>query len=812
MRQTLLLCTLQFILLFSASSQNKTFTVSGKINLSNNHPASSATVLLLSLKDSNLVKTEISSDQGFYKFSNAEAGNYFLSVTYTGYVKYMSKSFVVTDSSSMPDIILYPDSAALGNVILTARKPLIQQQFDKLIFNVNGNITAAGNSALEMLEKAPGVFVDHSGNISLGGRTGVLILIDGKRTHLPATDLAAYLRGLPASTIERIDLISNPSSQFEAAGTSGIIDIRLKKDNRYGYNGTISLAFLHGSAASANGSLNFNFRAKKINLYTLLSKTYDNVEGIQKSERTFFRDEMVFNGSVNSDNTRKFKFNSNNLRIGADYFAGKKTIIGLMATKAFNKVIADYNTRLNNYYQVADSFNYSVDRSINMTNRTNSSMNFNIKHSIDSAGREWNFDIDYVKFKSNDEVDLTANFYNKNNVTYLPYYKLLGDLGGKMDVFAGQFDLQLPKTFTGNLQLGLRSSLVRSDNDLVFLNYSSGTAMPDMGKTNRFLYRENINAAYIMFQKRKDRISIQTGLRFENTNGKGQQIRTNQVVTRSYYQLFPNLFLAYDVAKNYTVGISLARRIDRPSYNQLNPFRFYGNPFGYTEGDPFLKPQLSFVAELTNSFFTKYILRLSYSSTSDFIGLVWGTDISDPRISAQRYVNMNKAKFYRMTMTIPVTFKNILTSFNNIIGSYSIYKGETFNTTLNRSLPSFSISSNNTIRISQKLNFELNAWYRTAVLASAGSQRFDPAANVTAGVGKRIFSGKGNLRINVSDIFKTNIGHGLTTLNNYRIYVRQWNETRRVTLSLNYNFGKSQVAAARNRTTSADEERRRAGN
>jgi hypothetical protein len=696
----------------------------------------------------------------------------------------------------------------LDDVTVTGRKRLIEQKFDKVIFNVSGNITAAGNSALELLAKAPGVQVDHNGAISLGGRPGVLVLIDGKRTYMSEADLAAYLRGLPAGNIDRIELISNPSAQYEAEGTSGIIDIKLKKDNRLGYNGSVNAAYLAGTASSGNASVNFNYRQKSLNIFGNLSKTYEDVNGRQEGERRFFTNNGQDNGSIFTFNTRDFRFNNNNLRIGADYYAGKKTVIGVVMMGLINNVRADYRNRTVNYYP-GDSSDYALDNSLNINRRNNAAFNFNIRRTVDTSGREWNFDFDYAPYRNNDDIRLTADFFNKESVPNRPYYELTGDLKGRLDVFSTRFDYQLPKVLRGTMQLGVRSSLVKSDNDLVFLDRSSGVPVIDAGKTNHFIYRENINAAYANYQLRQKKLGLQLGLRVENTNGRGTQLATGQKIERSYVQAFPNVYAGYDLTKNYNLGLSVARRIDRPSYSQLNPFRFYGSPFGYTEGNVYLNPQRTFVVEITNTFYKRYIARLSYSRTTDVIGMVWGIDPADKRISAQRPVNLERAEFYRLTVTAPVSIGKWFTSFNNLIGIYSKYKGEAFNTSLNRSLPTFFVSSNNTFNLSRTLTFEMNAWYRTATL-QAGYQKMRSASSVALGIGKRIMGGKGNLRFNVSDVFWSNLGNGVTDLDNYQLTIRQWNETRRATLSFSWNFGKSTVQAARNRTSSAEEERSRA--
>ncbi|HYE54432.1 MAG TPA: TonB-dependent receptor [Chitinophagaceae bacterium] len=788
-------------------AQTNGFTLQGRVEASKGVPAGGTNVTLLLAKDSSLVKATITSAKGEFEFTGVPQGTYLVAVTHVGYQKQLHP-VTLSASVTMPVIQLAASEAVLSDVTVTARRQLIEQKFDKIIFNVSGNVTAAGNSALELLAKAPGVQVDHDGSISLGGRPGVLVLIDGKRTHLSASDLAAYLRGLPAGSIDRIELISNPSAQYEAEGTSGIIDIRLKKDNRLGYNGSVNLAYLAGTASSGNGSINFNYRRKNLNIFGNFSKTYEDVNGRQESERRFFTDDGADNGSILTFNKRDFRFNNNNLRIGADYYAGKKTVIGIVMMGLLNNVRADYRNRTENYYP-GDSSDYALDNSLNITRRNNAAFNFNIRRTVDTAGREWTFDFDYAPYRNNDDIKLTADFYNKQSVPNRPYYELTGDLTGKLDVFSTRFDYQLPKVMNGTVQLGVRSSLVESDNNLVFMNRSTGTPVPDTGKTNHFVYRENINAAYANYQLRQKKLSLQLGLRLENTNGRGTQLTTGQKIERSYVQLFPNVYAGYDITKNYSMGISVARRIDRPSYGQLNPFRFYGSPFGYTEGNAYLNPQRTFVVELTNTFYKRYIARLSYARTADIIGMVWGLDPVDKRISAQRPVNLQSASFYRLTLTAPVTISNKFNSFNNIIGIYSTYKGEAFNTSLDRSLPTFYISSNNTFNVTKTLTVEMNVWYRTATL-QAGYQKLRPASSMALGLGKRIMNGRGNLRFNVSDIFWTNLGNGVTDLDNYQLTIRQWNESRRATLSFSWNFGKSTVPAARNRTSSAEEERSRA--
>jgi hypothetical protein len=809
MRKIILSTLILLCLVGSVAAQEK-HLLSGRILQNSQSPAENATVSLLQASDSAVIKIEMTGKDGRFRFPGIDTGSYLLEITSTGFKKIISGPYQLNQTLEVPALQLLPEEKNLGAVTVTARKPLVEQKFDKLIFNVAGNVTAAGNSALEMLGKAPGVMVDGEGGISLSGRTGVLVIIDGKRTHLSSTDLAAYLRGLPASAIERIEIINNPSAQYEAEGTSGIIDIRLKKDEKLGYNGSVNLAYLHGTASSGNSSVNFNYRGKKLNLFGTLSALYDDVEGKQQTDRKFFKNDGSYNGLIHTDNKRHFTNKTGNLRVGADYYMNEKTVVGVLGMFARTNFTYDYFTRSNNYF-TGDSSNYALNTSYGDNRRRNAAFNFNIKHSIDKKGKEWNFDVDYARYTNSELSDLRSNTFGKDNSSILPLYRLAGDMNGSIGVYSSRLDLQLPGAFKGSLQAGVRSSLVKTDNNLLFYNASSGTMVFDSGKSNHFLYSENINAGYVNYQRKIDKWNIQTGLRLENTNGKGEQVTTAQSFRRSYVQLFPNLFASYDFTKNYTMGLSVSRRIDRPSYNSLNPFRFYGSPDGYSEGNPFLNPQFTYIVELSHTFFQKYILRVGHRRTDDVISIVWGVDDVNPRISAQKNLNLSSVVRYNFNLTLPVNIGTKFTSFNNITGEYHKYEGEAFGTTLNRGTAWFLMSSNNTYRINPSLTLELNAAGRTSQL-QGGFQRVVPAAAVSFGIGKRMLSGKGNLRFNVSDVFLTNVMHGVTSLNNYELHVKQWNETRRATLSFSYNFGKSKVAAARNRSSSSEEETRRVGN
>ena len=302
-----------------------------KVNIVNDEQAAleNATVELIQKKDSSLVKAGITDKNGLAELENIRFGDYLLRVTMVNHSTQYSSSFSLTaeqSSLTIPKIVLTPKTGQLSSVTVTARKPFIQKLSDRIVVNVENSIVSAGSSALDVLERSPGVNVSNDDVISLRGRSGVIIMIDGKPTAMSGADLANYLRGLPSAAIERIDIITNPSAKYDAAGNSGIIDIRMKKDQRMGMNGTVTAGYGQGVYPKANAGTTFNYRNKKVNIFGNYNYAYRVGLNHLYLDRNFYDENGVYNGGDLKDNYNKPEFGSHAARLGADFFPSKKTV------------------------------------------------------------------------------------------------------------------------------------------------------------------------------------------------------------------------------------------------------------------------------------------------------------------------------------------------------------------------------------------------------------------------------------------------------------------------------------------------------
>lgn len=481
-------------LILSAWASAQTGAVNVAVFNDQKKPIENATVELLSAKDSVVVKVALSDKGGIAEFEKIRSGEYKLRVSMINYALVYSSSFAVNDNDNLtiPDFFLIPIVTELRDVTVTAKKPFIQKLTDRIVVNVENSIISAGSSAMDVLERSPGVNVDQNDNISLRGRSGVIIMIDGKPTAMGGADLANYLKGLPSAAIERIEIITNPCSKYDAAGNSGIIDIRMKKDQRFGSNGTLTAGYGQGIYPKANAGSTFNYRNKKVNFFG--SYNYSKRQGLNHLilDRNFYTDQGEFNGQDLKDNYTKMTFGSHTPRVGLDFFAGKKSILGFVVNANFNefKRNNDNNSKvIDNLKQPLSTFQTQAG---NDDNANNIVSNINFKHTFDSTGKELTADVDYGVYNSNSFSTIATQYYKLDGSSLQPDYKLDGDQDGRLKLFTIKSDYPHPLKKGAKFESGLKYSLVTADNDAKFWDVSSGIPVNDINKTNHFTYREVI--------------------------------------------------------------------------------------------------------------------------------------------------------------------------------------------------------------------------------------------------------------------------------------------------------------------------------
>lgn len=775
-----------------------------------------ASVELLRAADSTLLKTALSDEQGLAFFEAIAPGRYLLRATAVNHAPAYSAPFLLENTSiTVPTLRLPALAREMNAVTVTARKHFIQKLSDRIVVNVDNSILSAGSSAFELLERSPGVNIDPNDVISLRSRAGVIIMVDGKPTAMGGQDLVNYLRSLPSSAIERIEIITNPSAKYDAAGNSGIIDIRLKKDQRFGTNGNLTAGYGQGVYPKANGGLSFNHRNKKLNVFGSYNYAYRVLLNHLILDRNFFTDNGTFNGQDLKDNYTKMHLGSHTARLGADYYAGKNTIIGIILNGNFNRFRRHNDNAsivIDNQKQPLSTFETDAQ---NRDRAGNWVGNLNLKHSFDSSGREISADLDYGEYRNRSLSRTATAYYQLDGTPLQPDYILDGDQDGKLKLLTFKTDYSQPFLRDGRLEAGFKLSHVAADNDAKFWDMSSGTPVNDETKTNHFIYKENNNAAYLNLQKRFGKWGLQAGLRAEQTHVRTRQAYGNIRWDSSYLQFFPSVFVNYHLAEEKTLGFSVSRRIDRPGYNQLNPFLFLIDVTTYSTGRPGLLPQLTWSYEA--SYTVKglsFTLGYSHTRNDQNIAIARFRDVfpdipSEDNVTVQIPINLKSSDYVGLSIAAPIRINNWWSMLNNANFFYQKYNGQLGITQLNRGRPALQLQVNNTFSLKKGWSAELNGNLNTG--GQYGFMELDPQWALSAGVQKQILKNRGTIRFNITDIFWTNLPNAVITYDNYVEKWHAYRETRVASLNFTWRFGSNKVQQARRRNLGSEEERRRAG-
>lgn len=754
--------------------------------------------------DNKLIKTEIADSNGKFGFSDLKSGAYHLKISRNGSEVYHSDNISLADNTTLPSIDLTIKS--IEGVTITKARPMIERQDGKMIMNVENSIASTGNSAFEVLEKAPGINIDNNDNISLRGKGNLLIQIDGKNTPMTGSDLANYLKGIPSSTIDKIEFITNPSSKYDAAGAS-IINIKLKKEQRKGTNGSISTSLGTGKYVKNNNSFSINHRNKKINIFGNYSFAYREAYNGLVLDRNFYENNN-FRKAYIQDNYLKFKFNSHVAKAGMDYYLDDKNVLGFSVGLVSNKF--NINGDNSNVTLGSNHLPESTFTTVNASNDrwTNLSFNLNHKYTIDSLGSEISTDFDYINYVNSSLQSFDTRTHEiADGTDNLDIIK--GDMDGKLNIYSLKSDLNKNFKNDWKLETGIKTSFVKTDNDLKFFNASSGVLIPDLSKTNHFIYEENINALYGNVSKKWDKFKATAGLRMENTNVKGTQLTTNQINKKNYTQLFPSAVFSYDITDKSNLEVNFSRRITRPSYNQLNPFKFYLDPTTLKAGNPDLNAQTTMNYELTYSLSNKYFATLSYSKTSDNI-----TDILKPVvengqiITVQTIENLNSASNFGLYLIVPVKVTKWWDMNNSANFYYGSYTGNVSGTQINnKGNFTFNINSINSFKLGNGYTAELTGNYKAREVYAYLDM--SPVWYLNIGAQKK-FKNNSILKFSFTDMFFTSNIKGQTVYNDYLENFAVKRDTRVVTLSYTYNFGSSKNGQPR-KTGGADDLKQRVG-
>lgn len=783
--------------------------VSGLAKDAQGTPLTGATVTLFKAKDTSVVKLAVSKE-GAYHFTDIKEGDYRVGASHVGYNSFLSAPFSVSTANvTAPEIRLAKAAADMQGVVVTAKKPIVEVKADKTILNVEGTINATGSDALDLLRKSPGVTVDKDDNLSLSGKNGVQVYIDGRPTPLSGQDLANFLKSMQSSEIEAIELITNPSAKYEAAGNAGIINIRLKKNKAFGTNGSVTAGYNVGHYSKYNGGFSLNHRNQKINVFGNYNysqgKYLNNMAIIRSVSDTLFdtKSRMVFHNK------------NHNFKAGADYFINKMNTIGVMVSGNFSEPEFNNTGRTAIAYQPTNT----VDRILIADNKSwlkRDNINYNLNYSYTNPnGKSLTVNADHGNYDINND-QYQPNFYydpsGQNKIREV-IYEMIAPSDIKISSVKADWEQNLGK---GKLGFGGKTAFVETDNDFQRYNvYSTGKEL-DKDRSNRFTYKENINAGYANYNRQFKGFMIQAGLRVENTvtegvstglkNEGGSYVKYDSTFKRNYTDAFPSAAVTFNKNPMNQVSLTYSRRIDRPAYQDLNPFEFKLDEYTFQRGNVNLLPQY------TNSFGVTYTYKyrlnttLNYSHVKDmFVQLPDTTEKSKSFMSKR---NLASQDIVSLNISYPFQYK-AYSVFANMNANYSHYKAN-FGEGRTIDLKPFAVTvyAQNSLRFAKTWTAELTGFYNSPTVWQ-GAVKANAMWSVDAGLQKQLFNNKATLKASVSDVFNSMKFKGHTDFAGQKGDVDVKWESQQFKLSLNFRFGSNTVKAARQRNTGAEEETKR---
>lgn len=791
----LLLCTL--LATAQTAKPSDIFTVA--IVNEQKEPLEGAVVELINPQTKKLLKSSVTNKDGLSLFTIPVLEDQTIGVSFIGYI---SQNIVIGKANAANKkitIVLQANAKNLANVNVVSRKPFIQQSHGKVTVNVDGSVTNAGTTVLEVLEKSPGVMVDKNGGISLQGKQGVLVLIDDKQTYLSGEDLNNFLSGMSSSQVDQIELITSPSAKYDASGNAGIINIKTKKNKQVGFNGVFTTAFAQGRYPKNNNSLVLNYRNGKFNSFLTyssnLNKTFTSIYAL----RHYYANNGALLSTLDQPTLFLSKNINNTIKTGVDFYASPKTTLGIVLTGILvnRDGSSDATASWKNSLGATDS---SIRTFGATTNHFESGgINLNAKHNL-SKTQDLSFDLDLLSYNIHNQ-----QFFSSLLPTAGKTEGSRGDLPSSIHIFSVKADHSIQTGKEGKLEYGYKGSGISTDNTAAYEIFDGTNWNTDLNKSNHFLYKENIQAVYSSFEQKLSRISFQAGLRYENTNYDAHQLgnsaRKDSAFSKNYSGFFPSGYISYRADSSNTFTFTAGRRLDRPPFQKLNPFVIIINKYTYQRGNPFLLPQYSWNMELSHQFKEVLTTTISYSIIKNYFSQIFLSEGTDILV----YTDGNVGKMYNLGISLATQ----LTPFKWwSLSAQAVYNNKQLkgyqNLNYNSEVSQLNISMNNQIKLGQSYTAEISGFYTTKARNDL-QELLLPTGQLSAGIARPVLKKKGTLKLSVRDIFFTQVMEGNTDFPNADEYFILRRDTRVCNLSFTWRFGKPLKTTRRSSGAAGDE-------
>jgi len=785
--------------------------VSGVVKDAGGKSLPSVSVALQHTKDSAIVRTAITDSSGRYRFTSIKPGSYFTTVSHTGFYPKRSPVFEVVQGkeTNLPEIALAEAVTSMQDVVVVSKRPVIEVRADRTILNVEGTINAIGLDALELLRKSPGVSVDRNDNLSLAGKTGVQVYIDGHPSPLTGKDLADHLRSLPSAMIESIEIITNPSAKYDASGNGGIINIRTKKNKGGGSNGSLTGGYNIGTYSKYNGGISLNHRDGRINLFG----NYNYSRSINANFMHLRRQvlDTLFDQRFNMIT----KGYAQNFKVGADYSINKNNTAGILISgnTGSNRIGSNSHTPIS-YIPTGEVNRILVAENNTSAKKQNLNFNFNYRYA-DSAGRELIVDADYGNYRLRNDQFQPNYYYNPKGDTEL--YRVINNMISPTDIEIYSLKADFDKTFKkGKLGFGAKTSFVDTKNNFERYDVAGSGKTLDVSRSNFFEYRENVHAVYTNYNRQFKGWMIQVGLRIENTNSQGNSYplhddgsidrSSGQSFRRNYTGFFPSGAITFNKNPESQLNVSFSRRIDRPAYQDLNPFEFKLDEYTFLKGNTELRPQYTNSFGITHTYRYKLNTSFTYSKVKDVLAQL--SDTTERSRSFLIKKNMATQDLLSLNISYPFTYK-WYTAFANLNAYYSHYKADFGpGRVINADVYVVNIYMQHGVNLGNGWKGEISGWYVSPSIWQ-GFSKSSRIWSVDAGLQKTILKGAGNIKVSVSDIFQSMRWKGTTDFaGQYSVATGGW-ESRLFKLGFTWHWGNKQIKESRQRKTGVEEESRR---
>ena len=736
-----------------------------------------------------LIKTTLTNNKGTAVFFDMAEGSHYFIISGVGFKSYKTPVYTFPLAAGIDNnqtIQLETVISNLQDITLVSSRPLVQYVQGKVLINVDAAVTNVGTSVLEVLEKSPGVTIDRNGTISLQAKTGVLVLIDDKPTYLSGTELTNLLSSMSSSQIDVIELMANPSAKYDANGNAGIINIKTKKNKQKGFNGSLTLSAGQGFYPKTNNSLVVNYRNGKFNAFLSYSMNWNKNFLDLYALRKYFNNSGQLLAILDQPTLFLGRSLNNTLKTGIDYYASEKTTVGFALTGiAFNR---ESNSRATATWMDPLGMTDSaiITTGTNSNSFKNGGINLNLKHVVSKA-QDYSVDVDWLKYSIG-----SNQFFNNQLVSPGGYMEITkGELPSSIQIYSAKADHTIRFGKSAKLESGWKSSHTNTDNVANYQMLEGGQWVEDLGKSNHFLYKENIHAVYSNFETKKDRITIQAGLRYEHTSYDAHQLgnsaRKDSAFSRNYQGLFPSGFISYEADSSNEFTFTAGRRIDRPAFQKLNPFIFIINKYTYQTGNPFILPQYSWNMELSHQYKSVLTTAISYSIIKNYFSQLFLTDTSGILIYSEG--NVGKAQNFGVSVTVQVSPFKWWSLTSQTVFNHKELKGYAGNTLYASSINQVNVNMNNQFRINKIYTGEISGYY-TSKARNDLQELLYPTGQLSAGIARPVLKNKATLKLSIRDIFYTQAMEGLTQFQSAQEYFILRRDSRVVSLAFTWRFGK----------------------